>query len=74
MHAINLSACSSAFIVAFEAVKAGRSIRRPGWPEGQHLKAGADETLRVVRTGSTVFPEWAGPSSSEMDATDWNVV
>lgn len=71
MRAINMSACSSEFKNAFEALTAGMQVRRASWPEGQCLQKAEDGSLRVVRPGSTVLPSWAGPSSSEMDATDW---
>lgn len=74
MIAINLALCHPSFVGAFEAMKGGHAARRVSWPVGQHIKPNERGSLVVVREGSNFHPPWAGPSSGEMDADDWEVL
>lgn len=74
MIVINSALCSKEFNAAFDALKGGQCIRRTCWPEGQFLKMQAAGIVGVFRSGRTIPPSWMGPSSTESDATDWQVI
>lgn len=73
MNLINMAACSPSFQAAFEAVKGGRVVRRASWTKGLGLRLLKDGRIAVYHGDVIRSPQWAGPSSSESEATDWIV-
>ena len=73
MILINMAACSPSFQAAFEAVKGGQVVRRASWINGLSLRVLKDGRVAVFQGDVIRSPQWAGPSSSESDATDWIV-
>lgn len=71
---LNRRACSAEFLAAFDVLEAGKPVRRSIWPEGMALKRRDDGCIGVFRSGASLAPVWAGPSSAESDATDWRIL
>lgn len=71
MMLINMAACSPSFQTAFEAVQCGRVVRRASWVDGLNLRLLKDGRIAIYQDDEIRSPQWAGPSSSEVDATDW---
>jgi len=74
MIVINQEACSKEFLLALDAVHAGKTIRRESWPEAQFLRKHNNETIAVFRNGVLSSPVWNGPRGDELDSSDWLVV
>lgn len=72
--AINRVACSPEYLAAFDALEAGRNVRRASWPDGQYIQRRPDGRISVFRTGAAYAPAWQGPSSAESDAADWQII
>jgi len=68
--------CSIEFINAFDAVRAGKNIRRESWEAGVFLKQSDDNpgSIEIVAPDFTRTYSWFGPSATEVVATDWKII
>lgn len=66
--------CSGEFNVAFDALNNGLKIRRGSWDDGKYIETRTNGESWIVFPGEDCSCRWHGPSYSESNASDWEII